>query len=124
MDTYQRLLKRTYARLTGQDVDRDTTPLSTGQVHDLLDANDAVTATYLRASPAPATSHRLDDPHDSWDTLDDTYDLNDPTLVTWTIGDDHAYEIRVGYHRNGAYRGQWVFRDLDEDAVWATLNDV
>lgn len=125
METYGRILGRLYDRLTGQAPESTTTPVTVDMVRAILDDADDVDVTHFRASVAPATTHHLtgDDPLDGWDSIAEKYDLRDPELTTYD-GGDLAYEISVEYYRDDLYKGQWRFRDEDDDPLWTALNDV
>jgi len=126
METYGRLLGQMYDRLMGGGPDTRTVDISLDTARAILDNTAATTAFNLRSTLAPATTNYLtgDEPVDGWDSLAAAYDLRDAELRSRDDGTTTEYEIRVDYYVRDLYRGQWLFTDIDEATVWATMNDV
>jgi hypothetical protein len=126
METYGRLLGQMYDRLMGGGPDTRTMDVSLDTARAILDNTAATTAFNLRSTLAPATTNYLtgDEPVDGWDSLAAAYDLRDAELRSRDDGTTTEYEIQVDYYVRDLYRGQWLFTDIDEATVWATMNDV
>lgn len=121
-------LRSLYDRLT-HDSSTERLPIDFGTARKLLEHTDDVAVTRTVPGTAPSTTYRLtdDEPFTAWNNLTDTYDLRNLHLTISREDDTYqelTYDLHADHYTDGAYNGEWVFKDLDENVVWAVRNDV
>ena len=122
MNTYSDLVRSVISTVRGENT--YSSDITDDEVLNMLEHSETVQVTKFHFSPAPATTHHLsgEEATTGWQQLSELYDMDEPELLVRNTYHP-SYEIRAPYYSDGMYKGEWAF-SVEEDAVWATLNDV